>query len=455
MSRAKVNENGLAKTSPLNTMRIMRKTKKSEHQSLSTAKDQVRKHVAAIHTSGDLSLLERKMANVLLLNAYDLLLTRRTHKLPLKHLCVMLGWDESNNIERLQDALRKLASTAIEFNMMEDGKEVWRVMSMISFGEIKEGMCTYRYDEYLAERLFDPEVYAIINIGMQRRFEGGYALTLYENCLRYKEVGSTGWLELERFRRIMGATQLSYDEFKYLKRDVIAKPVNEINRISDIQIAPEFQKQGRKISAVRFLIKDNPQQTLFKPNVMDEHAEIRESETFSRLREHGIGERLAIAWILQDEPRARAVVAYVEEKDRKKKVRSTAGLIRILIESRAEVGATEYEKKKAKGAEAEKEAAQKEALRGRGAELEADYQKNLVNETINALTLEEKRVYAATYIAGEGKGRTLSYKAESADFANSLERIQFMVWLRMTIAATIKVKSTASTGGDVPFSNIR
>jgi hypothetical protein len=186
-------------------------SKRKTSNALTATNEQFKKHVAAIHTSGELSLLERKTANVLLLNAYDALLTRRTHTLPVKHLCAMLGWDESNNIERLQEALRKLASTSIEFNMMEDGKHVWRVMAMLSYGDIEEGVCTYRYDEYLAERLYDPEMYATINIGVQRCFEGSYALTLYENCIRYKSVGSTGWLELERFRRIMGADAVLYD----------------------------------------------------------------------------------------------------------------------------------------------------------------------------------------------------------------------------------------------------
>jgi Initiator Replication protein len=111
----------------------------------------VRKHVGAIHTSGDLSLLERKTANVLLLNAYQHLVTRRTHKVPVPLLCAMLGYD-SNDIDLLKATLKKLATTSIEFNVMEDGKEAWQVMSMISFGEIKGGVCTYRYDEYLAER---------------------------------------------------------------------------------------------------------------------------------------------------------------------------------------------------------------------------------------------------------------------------------------------------------------
>jgi len=322
-------------------------TKKKALENLKSSNEKVKKHVATIHTSGVLSLLERKMVNVLLLNAYDALLTRRTHSLPTKHLCAMLGWDESNNIERLQDILRKLASTAVEFNIMEDGKEAWRVMSMLSYGEVKDGICSYRYDEYLAERLYDPEIYATINIGIQRRFDGSYALTLYENCLRYKLVGSTGWWELDRFKKIIGASAAVYDEFKYLKRDVIIKPIEEINRISDIQLVPEFQKQGRKVTAVRFLVTENPQQTLLKPIIQDNHEAIRETEIFKRLLEHGIGDRLAILWILQDEDRAQKVVEYVEARARKKQVKgTTAGYIRTLYESDAVVGKTPFEEKK-------------------------------------------------------------------------------------------------------------
>ena len=155
--------------------------------------ESVKKHVAAIHTSGELSLLERKMANVFLLNAYDDLLTEETHKIPVNLLSAMLGWDESNNIERLQSATKKLASTSIVFDLMKDGDGSWTVVSMLSFGEIKNGICSYRYDKFLAEKLYDPDIYSTINIGIQRQLKGGYSLALYENCLRYKNVGSTGW----------------------------------------------------------------------------------------------------------------------------------------------------------------------------------------------------------------------------------------------------------------------
>ena len=414
-------------------------SKKKTSNALTATNEHLKKHVAAIHTSGELSLLERKTANVLLLNAYDALLTRRTHTLPVKHLCAMLGWDESNNIERLQDALRKLASTSIEFNMMEDGKHVWRVMAMLSYGEINEGTCTYSYSEYLAERLYDPEMYATINIGVQRRFEGSYALTLYENCIRYKAVGSTGWLELERFRRIMGADAALYDDFYRLNERVIKPSLKEINRVSDIQLVPEFQKQGRKVSAVRFLITENPQQTLLKPVIPDDHTAIRESELFKRLLEHGIGERLAILWIIQDEARARKVVEYVEAKALKKQVKgSTAGYIRTLYEGDAMVGKSSFEAKKAQEDQGKIEEEQRKALVKRRSELKASFVRERTNEAVNALSLADKRAWAGHYIDEVGNEKAKTYHAETAEFRDALERIQFSGWLRKRLAPTIE-----------------
>lgn len=402
-------------------------------QALVTSNEKVKKHVAAIHMSGELGLLGRKMVNVLLLNAYDELLTRRTHKLPVLHLRSMLGWDDSSNIDGLKDVLLHLASTPVEFNVMEDGKETWRVMSMISFGEIKGGVCTYRYDEYLAERLYDPEMYATINIGMQRRFDGGYALTLYENCVRYKDVGSTGWWDIGRFRKIVGASSSMYDEFKYLKRDVISKPVDEINRVSDIRLVPEYRKHGRKVEAVRFLVTESPQRTLLKPEAMDKHVALRESETFKRLREHGIGERLAIAWMLEDEGRVKAIVEYVEEKDRKKQVRgSTAGYIRQLVENPdAEIQSKPaYEEKKQAAVQETAEKAKQEMRAARRAELEAEYKKQVVTGRIKALSQAERHIHVIRYSETEGQGRTASYNPETAEFRATFERIAFETWLR-------------------------
>lgn len=364
----------------------MPRKKSSTDITLAHKPETVRKNVAAIHTSGDLSLLERKTANVLLLNAYPHLLTRRTHTLPVSMMCAMLGYD-SNDIDRLKEVLRRLASTTIEFNVMKDGKESWKVMSMLSFGSIEGGVCTYRYDEYLAERLYDPEIYATINLAIIRRFESSYALTLYENCLRYKNVGSTGWWEIERFRNIMGATASMYDEFKYLKREVVSKPVDQVNKVSDIRLTPEFQKTGRKVSAVRFSIEPSVQQTLMKPEDTDEFVELRSKEAFKRLIDHGIGEPLALLWVRENEQQVLSIIEYVEAKDKKNQIKgSTAGYIRKLIEDKADVHEVPaYQEKKKQVASTRTRASADEKKTAELAELQDEFQKGRVTALLLSL----------------------------------------------------------------------
>ena len=391
----------------------------------------LKKHVATIHINGVLSLVERKLANVLLLNAYDDLLVKQTHTLPITHLLAMMGWEESNNIGRLQDAIKKLAGTPVEFNLMNDGKVSWHAMAMISYGSIEGGVCTYSYAEFLAKQLYSPEIYATINLGIQRLFESGYALALYENCLRYKSVGSTGWWSVEKFRAIMGATKSSYDEFKYLRREAIEKPVDEINRVSDIRIQAEYRRQGRKISELRFLVSETPQQLALKPSAKDAHSGIRESDLFKKLRSHGIGDRLAIAWILQDEERARATVAYVEARARKNQVKgSTAGYIRTLFEGGAEVGKSVFDaelEEQAQVAAETKKRAEAEKRRNAKADNEAIER---AKEAVLALAPEARLALAAEYRQGDGAGRSSSWDDNKENFRDALERIQFNVWLQ-------------------------
>ncbi|MFA6094268.1 MAG: replication initiation protein [Candidatus Paceibacterota bacterium] len=397
--------------------------------------ERLKKHVAAIHSSGDLSLLERKMANVFLLNAYDDLLIKRSHSINVQMLSQMLGWKESNNTDRLKQALESLASTPLSFNEMKDGKESWRVMSMISYGHIENGICTYRYDEYLAERLYDPEIYATINLGIQRKLDGSYALALYENCLRYRSVGSTGWWDLELFRRLVGADNDYYNDFRRLNSKIIKFSVGEINKVTDIQIEPEFKRAGRKVVALRFLVTENPQQTLLSAEDLDDYAEIRKSSTFKNLRDHGIGERLAILWVLQDEERAKQVIDYVESKAKKKQVRgTTAGYIRKLIEDNAEVGQSNFEKELEQKNQFEHQEQTRILLEKKEHALKEEFLRFKTNKIIQSLSIDDKRKLINTYVNSSEAGPITSLNIEKGTFKNTVERLQYRVWLNKYLA---------------------
>lgn len=393
----------------------------------------LRKHVAAVHTSGDLTLVERKIANILLLNAYDDLVPSDgsdvRHTIPVRYLSQMVGWEESKNVAALKTALRALQTTTVEFNLLKDGLEDWESMSLLSYARVHDGICTYGYVGELARKLHNPAVFATINVGVQKRFKGGYSLTLYENCVRYKNVKSTGWWNLEKFRRLMGAEAAMYDDFKRLSAFVVKKSVEEINQISDIRIVPEYRREGRKVVAIRFSVEENPQQSLFGPNPLDDEEldRIRCSEEFERLRHHGISERLALMWLKQDPEQARLAIQAAEAKDREGKIKtSTGAYIRRLIEDGASLGQSGYVAEKA----AKKQAKKSQALLDK---LVSDFKTVQRKTAIAALTPDRLQTLALEYFEGlssERQSEAGRFDPRSGRFSSSLTTVHFRkVWL--------------------------
>ncbi len=257
----------------------------------------VKKHVAAIHVSGKLSLLQRKLSNVLLLNAYDMLGEQAVFRIDARTLALMVGYN-SNDTETLKASLRGLAETIAEWDMLDEkGRQEWGVSSLLSFATLKEGVCSYAYSPALAEKLRDPKVFALINLNIQRRFTSGHALALYENCYRFVRTGSTGWWPLETFRRLMGVNDSAYYEtFKHLNAKIIKPAVAEVNRTSNIVVTPETRKRGRTITDIRFLIEKNPQLAILD---LDDGAGVRNAPVYERLCAMGISDRLARQWIAE------------------------------------------------------------------------------------------------------------------------------------------------------------
>lgn len=257
----------------------------------------VKKNVAAIHVSGKLTLLQRKLSNVLLLNAYDRLTHSATHKIDARTLCTMIGYN-SNDMETLKTSLRGLAETLAEWDMLdENGQQEWGVSSLLSYAKLKGGVCEYAYSPALAEKLHDPKVFALINLNIQRKFTSGHALALYENCYRFVRTGSTGWWELELFRRLMGVDGSSYYEvFKQLNAKVIKPAVAEVNKTSNIIVTPETRKMGRAVTHIRFKIADNPQLAILD---IDDGEGLRNLPVYACLRGQGVSDRLARQWIAE------------------------------------------------------------------------------------------------------------------------------------------------------------
>ncbi|MGF6547112.1 replication initiation protein [Paraburkholderia youngii] len=384
---------------------------------------ELKKHVATVHVSGELSLLERKIVNVLLLNAFDDLLTKKRHTLPVGIFCTMLGFDSKNH-DALKRALLKVMSTPISFDLLHDGgKTDWEASPLIAYASIKNGLCSYEYSDWLAGKLANPDIYTLININVQRQFSGGYALALYENCLRFKRTGSTGWIPVETWRRLLGADASMYDEFKHFSAEVIKKAVKEINQVSNIVVSPEYKREARRVVQIRFLVEDNPQKSMYD-NEDEKQKSIRESDAFKRLTRLGVGDRLAISWIQQEPDRALQTAIYVEERAKSKQIRGNAGgYARTVFEKAARIevapGKGQTESVPTLPAVAEEDTSAEERSRRTTAR-------------IKSMTLAEKQKFAGEYMAEGGKGNT--YQPETGTFKNALERTAYTSWLRAKVA---------------------
>lgn len=257
----------------------------------------VKKHVAAIHVSGKLTLLQRKLSNVLLLNAYDTLTRSHVHMIDARTLCLMIGYN-SNDMDTLKQSLRGLAETVAEWDMLDDqGQQEWGVSSLLSYARLKGGVCEYAYSPALAAKLNDPKVFALINLNIQRRFTSGHALALYENCYRFVRTGSTGWWDLDLFRRLMGVEGSDYyGIYKHLNAKIIKPAVAEVNKTSNIVLTPEIRKRGRAVTDIRFKIAENPQLAILD---LDDGAGVRKSGVYASLQSLGVADRLARQWIAE------------------------------------------------------------------------------------------------------------------------------------------------------------
>ena len=171
-------------------------------------RDEFIKASPAIQIQSNLSHLQRRAWNVLLANAYDELPNREIHRVSVVELAEKLGFN-SGNQDYLKEMLKSLAEYVVEWNILgKDKKQVWGVASLLASAEIENGICTYSFAPHLRLKLYNPRVYAKLNLRLQNRFTRRHTLILWEVCFDYFDTargqGETPFIPLEKFRELMG-----------------------------------------------------------------------------------------------------------------------------------------------------------------------------------------------------------------------------------------------------------
>jgi hypothetical protein len=224
-----------------------------------------RKNAAIIHIPANklLGFFERKIINVLLVNAYPELPKKLVHPISARFLYEAIGWENSNDYKKLEEAADNIMGSVMTVNMFNEGTLEWHKVNLVQrISLLKGGIVEYEYSEWLAKRLADPEMWATIDLRMQREFKSNYALILYENVVRYEKLGYTGSRSVDVWREILGATAPMYNEYRHLNHHVLGPAMEEINAVTKFKVTMETLKAGRKVTELKFFIEPKKQGNL-------------------------------------------------------------------------------------------------------------------------------------------------------------------------------------------------
>ena len=300
-------------------------------------KKEVIKHSAAIQVENRIGLLERRLWNWLLANAYDELPTAETHSILVADLVKGLDY-ASRNLAHLKETLKGLTGSVLEWNVIHKDKDIWGATTLLAEVEIKDGICTYAFGPMLRKRLYNPKMYARISLSLQNQFQSKHALALYELFVDYLHEdtrhGETPFISIPDFRKLMGIPEGMYPEFKNLNKWVIKGPLGEINKVTDLSATAEYKKEGKFVAAVKFRIRRTlqlpeshaAQKELF-PEPEETPAMVRDLLAAGLSREDAleIWQRGTAYVEAESKPEPEAFETYVREKIHLLKRRQAAG----------------------------------------------------------------------------------------------------------------------------------
>lgn len=277
------------------------------------AKKELKKHAAMIHCVNSLSLLQRKISNVLLYHAYPSLQTQEEYEVTMDYLCKLLGIT-TRNYDALKTALRTLVQTVLEWNIVSDdtGEEDWTATTVLASVRIKNGLCYYAYSPRMRALLSSPSIYGKINLLVQSRFRSSYGLALYENCARYRGISGTKSFKIEEFRKLMGLPDDQYPIFRDLKKRVIDKAVDEVNLHSDMRIESQLRRAGRRVISIKFLISDRPRMPKLKSEALLESPQNAQQE--NSIIRHQLCKEFKINELVADKLLNDYSTDYIQEK---------------------------------------------------------------------------------------------------------------------------------------------
>ena len=173
----------------------------------------------------------------------------------------VFGIDEKHAYEALFDATRRLYNRDVGV-YVKSGKvrEHFRWVYHVKYHE-GEGRVSLAFSPTLAPYLTDMQreftTYQLRQVGKLKSF---YAMRLYELLVQFRKTGERT-IDIARFRDTMDLRD-KYTDVKNLRVRVIEPAIADINAQTNLVVAWQVKRIGRKVVGLSFIIEETPQEKL-------------------------------------------------------------------------------------------------------------------------------------------------------------------------------------------------
>lgn len=257
------------KFSPFEDMPNDSKKPSNELSSVDQQSLMLRKPVQAIHMAivGSQQTRTQRLAfNAMLKHAHHVRNRNpekdfETFEISRKELMEMINYTSPNR-QHLKKTLSEMQTLRVQWDVLEQGGSVWKSSVMLPYIEVHTDKIVYSYAPQIKELLFDADIYAMLDLRIQRRFSLDCSTALYEWVNRFRRIGVTAELPWTQWRwTIYGdiSPTSGLHEYKIFKRDKLKPAIAEINQVSDLTITlRENRAGGRSVKFLQFQVEEKP-----------------------------------------------------------------------------------------------------------------------------------------------------------------------------------------------------
>lgn len=222
-----------------------------------------RKAVQVLHSKPrqEFSLLQRKASNALLKHALEAEPAEDGFfEIPIGRLRDNVGLN-SNNFAYLRDSTRDLMNIVFEWDVLtaRDKRVKYKASTLIPEVELTSTLVRYQISSQMLAELKRPEIWALIDMSIVRKFKRAASLAIWEFAVRFEGIERTKEVPWKEFRdMILGdevARQGMYQEYKYFKFRQLKPAMAEINAVTDHTLTLMEAKNGRAVESLYFEVR--------------------------------------------------------------------------------------------------------------------------------------------------------------------------------------------------------